>query len=58
MPSSTAKATPSTPTAANSNVNIRQQIISKTPRVKRKKSNTKQKDIIETTNGMILPPFL
>jgi len=33
------------------NNNVRQQIISKTPRVKRRKTNNKQKDIVETTIG-------
>lgn len=44
----TTKPTKSVP----ANNNVRQQIISKTPRVKRTKSNTKQKDIIETTIGI------
>ena len=39
-------------TSINNNNNIRQQIISKTPRVKRKKSNNKQKEIVETIIGI------
>jgi hypothetical protein len=46
MPTITAKS------SASTNNNIRQQIISKIPRIKRKKSNNKQKDIVETVIGM------
>jgi hypothetical protein len=40
--------------SSTANNNVRQQIISKTPRVKRKRLNTKQKDIVETVIGKIL----
>jgi hypothetical protein len=40
--------------SAASNTNVRQQIISKTPRIKRKRlNNNKQKDIVETIIGII-----
>ncbi|CAF4446589.1 unnamed protein product, partial [Rotaria magnacalcarata] len=50
MPTAATKATPSSSTTTTSaNINIRQQIISKTPRTKRKKSNRTPKEIVETT---------
>ena len=49
MPTAT-KSSSSTTT----NTNVRQQIISKTPRIKRKRlNNKKQKDIVETIIGII-----
>jgi hypothetical protein len=40
--------------SSSSNNNVRQQIISKTPRIKRKRLNKKQKDIVETIIGIFL----
>lgn len=51
MPTKGSSATPITP--SSSNTNIRQQIISKTPRIKRKRLNTKEKKVIETVTGII-----
>ncbi len=42
-----------TKSSSLSNNNVRQQIISKTPRIKRKRLNKKQKDIVETIIGII-----
>ncbi|CAF3505753.1 unnamed protein product [Rotaria socialis] len=47
MPTAATKATPSSSTTTT-NINIRQQIISKTPRAKRKKSNRTPKEIVQT----------
>jgi hypothetical protein len=42
-----------TKSSSSTNNNIRQQIISKTPRIKRKRLNKKQKDVVETIIGIM-----
>jgi hypothetical protein len=44
--------TAATKSSTAANTNVRQQIISKTPRIKRKRLNNKQKNIVETIIGI------